>query len=70
VGTRIDIYRRLLARLRQSLSRGSPFGGEAWMTQTAAQLGPEFTLRGPGRPRKKEPTGDTTGDEASLFGEQ
>jgi putative transposase len=39
-----------LARLRRSVSRGVPFGSEAWAKGTAAALGLEFTLRGPGRP--------------------
>jgi putative transposase len=39
-------------RLRESLRRGRPFGGLAWMNQTAHRLGLEATLRPIGRPRK------------------
>jgi len=40
-----------LARLRQSVARGQPFGGETWVQDTAKTLGLETTLRPPGRPR-------------------
>lgn len=43
-----------LARLRVSVRKGQPFGGDAWTTRTARRLGLESTLRGPGRPRKTE----------------
>jgi putative transposase len=42
-----------LARLRQSVQRGSPFGNDAWTKATAAALGLEFTLRPRGRPRHR-----------------
>jgi len=45
-----------LARLRQSVQRGCPFGGPDWTTQTAAALGLEFTLRPCGRPKKRPVT--------------
>jgi len=38
--------------IRRSLGRGQPFGGDAWVRQTARQLGLESTLRPRGRPRK------------------
>ena len=40
-----------LEELRTSVRRGRPLGSETWVRQTAARLGLEFTLRGPGRPR-------------------
>lgn len=57
-----------LARVRQSVERGQPFGGELWVRQTAKTLGLEATLRPPGRPRKPVPSKDPeTG--AGLLGE-
>jgi len=41
-----------LARVRQSVHRGSPFGTVDWTLQTAAQLGLEATVRPRGRPRR------------------
>jgi REP-associated tyrosine transposase len=41
-----------LAELRVSVNRGRPFGDERWVKQTSKRLGLEFTLRGPGRPKK------------------
>ena len=38
--------------LREYVQRGRPFGREAKVRATAARLELEFTLRGPGRPRK------------------
>ena len=43
-----------LERLRTSVNRGRPFGGEAWTRRTVARLGLPATLRGRGRPRKEE----------------
>ena len=40
-----------LEELRTSVQRGRPLGPETWVRRTAARLGLEFTLRGPGRPR-------------------
>jgi putative transposase len=40
--------------IRRCLRRGSPFGDDVWIQQTAAQLGLETTLRGRGRPRRQE----------------
>jgi putative transposase len=41
-----------LDAIRTCVERGRPFGSEDWLQQTVKRLGLEFTLRGPGRPRK------------------
>jgi len=41
-----------LAAIRRSVSRGTPYGSEQWVTQVAARLGLESTIRPRGRPRK------------------
>ena len=41
-----------LEGIRICVQRGRPLGPEHWMRRTAARLGLDFTLRGPGRPRK------------------
>ena len=41
-----------LKALRESISRGRPFGPEAWQRRTATRLGLESSLRARGRPRK------------------
>jgi len=38
--------------LRKCIARGQPFGSDSWVSNTASQLGLEFTLRSRGRPRK------------------
>ncbi len=43
-----------LTALRQSISRGRPFGAQPWQADTAARLGLESTLRPRGRPWKKQ----------------
>ena len=43
-----------LKALRQSISRGRPFGSRSWQTNTAAQLGLESTLRPRSRQWKKQ----------------
>lgn len=43
-----------LNALRQSISRGRPFGAKAWQAATAAELGLESTLRPRGRPWKNK----------------
>jgi putative transposase len=43
-----------LERLRQSVSRGRPYGGETWTKKIAIRLGLESCLRPRGRPRKQE----------------
>jgi putative transposase len=40
-----------LAALRRSVSRGCPFGDEAWSNKTVKQLGLETTIRPRGRPK-------------------
>ena len=59
-----------LARLRQSVRRGAPFGGREWTEQTARTLGLEFTLRGPGRPRKDRSASGSPDARPSLFTKQ
>ena len=43
---------RELAAIRRSVAKGTPYGSEQWVTQTAARLGLESTIRRRGRPRK------------------
>jgi hypothetical protein len=43
-----------LARLRQSVIRGSPFGDDAWRVSAARKLGLESTLRARGRPKRNK----------------
>jgi putative transposase len=43
-----------LQRLRLSISRGRPYGGEAWTKETAIRLGLESCLRPRGRPRTNQ----------------
>jgi putative transposase len=43
-----------LARLRQAVTRGRPFGDEPWTRATAERLGLASCLRPRGRPRKVE----------------
>ena len=40
--------------VRMSIARQRPLGEEAWVLRTAKRLGLEFTLRPPGRPRKRK----------------
>jgi putative transposase len=42
-----------LNAIRHSVSRGTPFGNQAWISQSAARLQLNHTLRPRGRPRKK-----------------
>ena len=47
-----------MERLRRSVQQSCPFGADAWMRQTAAQMGLESTLRPRGRPPgTRQPTG-------------
>ena len=39
--------------IRRSLVRGTPYGSDGWITQSAARLQLRHTLRSRGRPRKK-----------------
>lgn len=41
-----------LEGIRICVQRGRPLGPKHWVGRTAARLGLDFTLRGPGRPRK------------------
>jgi putative transposase len=50
-----------LQRLRQSISRGRPFGADPWVLRTANALGLESTLRARGRPKKVSGTFSQTG---------
>ena len=43
-----------LAALRRSVTRGAPYGDEAWQAKTAVTLGLQSSLRPKGRPRKIE----------------
>ena len=40
-----------MEEIRTCVQRDRPLGPDAWVRRTAARLGLEFTLRGPGRPR-------------------
>lgn len=53
--TRVNakLAEKRLDTLRQCVNRGRPLGSVDWVKTTARRLGLEFTLRGPGRPRKK-----------------
>lgn len=53
-GVNAPMFETELRCVRESVRRGSPFGGENWVTTTAANLGLESTLRPRGRPRKEE----------------
>ena len=44
---------RELEALRRSCVRGSPYGSDEWVHETAKKLGLESTLRRPGRPKKR-----------------
>jgi len=41
-----------LARIREAVNRGSPFGDSAWRENAARKLGLEATIRPRGRPSK------------------
>ncbi len=43
-----------VAAIRQSVLRGTPFGGEPWRDRAISRLGLESTLRPRGRPKKDE----------------
>ena len=49
-----------LKGLRQSARRGTPYGSERWVSQTAARYGLESTLAIPGRPMKRQEPGPDT----------
>ncbi len=46
-----ELNEEQLDTLRTCVQRGRPWGPPSWIRTTAARLGLEFTLRGPGRPR-------------------
>jgi putative transposase len=56
-----------LDALRRCVKRGSPFGHDPWVWQTAVRLGLESTLRPRGRPRKRAPTAEAVGVEAEVL---
>jgi putative transposase len=43
-----------VAAIRRSISRGTPYGSEDWVTQSAVRLQLQHTLRSRGRPRKEK----------------
>jgi putative transposase len=43
-----------LASVRECVDRGRPSGNEQRVAETARRLALDFTLRGPGRPRRQE----------------
>ena len=43
-----------LARLREAVNRGSPYGSDTWRENAAKKLGLESTIRPRGRPKKAE----------------
>jgi putative transposase len=45
---------REMERLRMSVKRGRPYGGEKWMKRTVSRLGLETSMREPWRPSKKK----------------
>ncbi len=55
-----------LRRLRYSVQREAPYGGEDWVVRTAALLGLESTLRPAGRPRGSGKEGRSAA-EPTLF---
>ena len=61
--TRINtpLTARELKRVRLSLERGSPYGGDEWVNQTVKELGLEHTVSPEGRPHKisQKPTDST-----------
>ena len=46
-----------LRRLRISIARGQPYGGEEWVKRTAQELGLEPTIRPEGRPPERSDPG-------------
>jgi putative transposase len=46
------------AAIEECLSRGRPYGAEAWQQKVARQQGLEYTFRQRGRPKKAQPDGD------------
>jgi putative transposase len=48
-----NLERSKLEELRVCVQRGRPLGEADWASKTAARLGLDFTLRGPGRPKSR-----------------
>ena len=46
-----ELNEEQLDTLRTCVQRGRPLGPPSWIRTTAAHLGLDLTLRGPGRPR-------------------
>jgi putative transposase len=46
-----DLNEEQRERITACIARDRPLGSESWVQRTAARLGLEYTLRGPGRPR-------------------
>lgn len=56
-----------LLRLRRRVRRSTPFRQPAWVEPTAYLLGPDDTLRPPGRPRKATNPHDAASAPLTLF---
>lgn len=52
---RVNQPLRNLARLRECIARGRPFGSAVWTSKAAARHGLRFTMRPPGRPARSTP---------------
>ena len=55
------LMQKELERVRVSIERSRPLGGEAWLAGTAKRLGLEHTVRPEGRPRRKPAPGAAEG---------
>ncbi len=64
------LHAKDLQRLRRSVRRGTPFGPPAWVEATARLLGPEDTLRLPGRPSKATNRHDPASSPPTLFSQK
>jgi putative transposase len=49
------LEKQSLRKLRECVQRGRPLGDPLWVQETAQRLELGFTLRGPGRPKTKNP---------------
>jgi putative transposase len=49
---------REMERLRVSVKRGRPYGGEKWVKRTVSRLGLETSMREPWRPSRKKAKGE------------
>jgi hypothetical protein len=50
------LTKKELDRVRASIERGRPYGGDEWVRETVKDLGMEQTVRPVGRPRKTSPS--------------